>query len=187
MAGTKFDFASVGVMVVDDNRHMRALLCSILHALGFKQVREFGDGETALMHIDELRPDIVITDWHMEPMNGMELVRNIRNAAEETTRYVPIIMLTGHSEADRVRMARDAGVHEFLAKPISAKSLLARIIRIVEHPRPFIKTTDYFGPDRRRRDMGPPEGTPERRKEAAHVLEAPRVPEAPNTDMQAAG
>lgn len=172
MAGTSYDFARVTVMVVDDNRHMRALLMSILHALGFRNVREFGDGVSALENIEQIQPDIVITDWHMEPMDGMTLVRDIRNAADEAVRYVPIIMLTGHSEAERVRAARDAGVHEFLAKPISAKSLFARIIRIIDSPRPFIKTTDYFGPDRRRRDVGPPDGIAERRKEATEGTDA---------------
>jgi DNA-binding NtrC family response regulator len=61
--------------------------------------------------------------------------------------YVPIIMLTGHSEKKRVIPARDAGVTEFLAKPISAKALYQRILNIVANPRPFIKSKSYFGPD----------------------------------------
>jgi DNA-binding response OmpR family regulator len=59
-------------------------------------------------------------------------------------------MLTGHSEKRRVTVARDAGVTEFLAKPISAKGLYQRILNVVANPRPFIKTKTYFGPDRRR-------------------------------------
>ena len=59
-------------------------------------------------------------------------------------------MLTGHSEKKRVTAARDAGVTEFLAKPISAKALYQRIVNVVANPRPFIKTKTYFGPDRRR-------------------------------------
>lgn len=175
MAATQFNFSDVGVMIVDDNHHMRELLYSILHALGFKRLKEVSDGESAMREIDGFAPDIVITDWHMEPMDGMELVRRIRNAAEETTRYVPIIMLTGHSEAERVRKARDAGVHEFLAKPISAKSLLARIVRIIDHPRPFIRTDEYFGPDRRRQNLGPPEGVAERRQSGHDVAPPPRL------------
>lgn len=173
MPATQFNFTDVGVMIVDDNHHMRELLCSILHALGFKRIMELSDGDAAMREIGRFAPDIVITDWHMEPMDGMELVRRIRNAAEETTRYVPIIMLTGHSEAARVRKARDAGVHEFLAKPISAKSLLARIVRIVDHPRPFIRTDDYFGPDRRRQNLGPPDGMAERREGGREQAKAP--------------
>lgn len=168
MTDSTFDFAQVGVLIVDDNRHMRALLCSILHALGMKRLKEVGDGETALRVIDEFRPELVITDWHMEPMDGLELVRRIRHAGLETTRYVPIIMLTGHADSRHVREARDAGIHEFLAKPISAKSLFARIVSVIDNPRPFIKTDHYFGPDRRRQDVGPPPGQAERRQSATN-------------------
>ena len=64
--------------------------------------------------------------------------------------YVPIIMLTGHSDKKRVMAARDSGVTEFLAKPISANALYQRILNVVANPRPFIKTKTYFAPDRRR-------------------------------------
>lgn len=173
MTVSGFDFAKIGVMVVDDNRNMRALLCSILHALGFKRIKEVADGESALEEIPQFCPDIIITDWHMEPMNGIELVKNIRASGEDQVRYLPIIMLSGHSEAERVRGARDAGAHEFLAKPISAKSLFARIIRIVDSPRPFVKTDFYFGPDRRRQDLGPEAGMPDRRQGAKATDVAP--------------
>jgi DNA-binding response OmpR family regulator len=73
-------------------------------------------------------------------------------------------MLTGHTEMNRVMEARDAGVHEFLAKPISAKSIYARIRAIIERPRPFIRAGVYFGPDRRRRNNPSYKGR-ERRKE----------------------
>lgn len=163
MGYSEFDFSQLGVMIVDDNRHMRALLCSIMHALGITRVKEVADGETALKIVEEFKPELVITDWHMEPMNGIELVRRLRKSGDEAVRYVPIIMLTGHSELVRVQEARDSGIHEFLAKPISAKSLFTRIAAIIENPRSFIKTDAYFGPDRRRQDIGPPPGTEERR------------------------
>lgn len=167
MTSSVVDFSQIGVMIVDDNRHMRALLCSIMHALGVRRVKEVGDGESALTEIGAFEPDIVITDWHMEPMDGTTLVRTIRHSSEDLIRYVPIIMLSGHSDTQRVREARDSGVHEFLTKPVSAKSLLARLIAIVENPRPFIKTEQYFGPDRRRRDIGPPDNEKDRRIGAA--------------------
>jgi DNA-binding response OmpR family regulator len=72
-------------------------------------------------------------------------------------------MLTGHSEKKRVLEARDAGVTEFLAKPISAKALYQRILNVVVNPRPFIKTKTFFGPDRRRNHSSSYVG-PERRK-----------------------
>ena len=72
-------------------------------------------------------------------------------------------MLTGHSEKKRVVSARDAGITEFMAKPISAKALYQRILNVVANPRPFIKTKNYFGPDRRRNVTANYVG-PERRK-----------------------
>lgn len=163
MSASPVDFALLRVMVVDDNRHMRALVCSILRTLKIKNIKEVGDGESALTEINAFEPDIVITDWQMEPMDGMTLVKTIRHSSEPMIRHVPIIMLTGHADARRVQEARDSGIHEFLAKPVSAKSLLARLFTVTGNPRPFIKTDQYFGPDRRRQDVGPQPGEIERR------------------------
>jgi two-component system chemotaxis response regulator CheY len=87
----------------------------------------------------------------------------IRQQGANANPYVPIIMLTGHSEKKRIISARDAGVTEFLAKPISAKALYERIFNVVANPRPFVKTPTYFGPDRRR-GVNPNYVGPERRK-----------------------
>jgi len=87
----------------------------------------------------------------------------IRQPGANNNPYVPIIMLTGHSEKKRVIAARDAGVTEFLAKPISAKWLYQRVLNVVANPRPFIRTRSYFGPDRRR-NTNPNYIGPERRK-----------------------
>ena len=73
-------------------------------------------------------------------------------------------MLTGHTEADRVMEARDAGVTEFLAKPVSALQLFQRIRTIIEAPRQYVRTADYFGPDRRRRNELDYEGVERRRQ-----------------------
>src|SRR6202140_2331278 len=87
----------------------------------------------------------------------------IRQGGANANPYVPIIMVTGHSEKKRVIGARDAGVTECLAKPVSAKALYQRIFNAVPNPRPFIKTRTYFGPDRRR-NVNPNYVGPERRK-----------------------
>jgi DNA-binding response OmpR family regulator len=87
----------------------------------------------------------------------------IRQPGANANPYVPIIMLTGHSEKHRVVRARDAGITEFLAKPISATALYERILNLVANPRPFIRTKTYFGPDRRR-NAGANYLGPERRK-----------------------
>jgi DNA-binding response OmpR family regulator len=96
----------------------------------------------------------------------------IRQPGAHANPFVPIIMLTGHTERTRVTAARDAGITEFLAKPISAKGLYQRVFSVVAHPRPFIKTATYFGPDRRRSTSSNYSG-PERRKGGASDTIAP--------------
>src|SRR5262249_23052096 len=89
--------------------------------------------------------------WAMPIFDGLELAQMIRQPGANANPYVPIIMLTGHSEKKRVTAARDAGITEFMAKPVSAKSLYQRILNVVANPRPFIKTKNYFGPGRARK------------------------------------
>jgi DNA-binding response OmpR family regulator len=87
----------------------------------------------------------------MEPMNGIELAHEIRTNALSSNRMVPIVLITGYSALSRVAQARDAGVTEFLVKPFSANDLAKRIAYVINKPRDFIDSHDYFGPDRRRR------------------------------------
>jgi two-component system, chemotaxis family, chemotaxis protein CheY len=99
----------------------------------------------------EKKCDLILSDLAMTPMDGIELTRQIRLSERSTNPFVPIIMITGHTERHQVEAARDAGVTEFLAKPITAQSLFGRIAEIVERPRAFVRCEGYFGPDRRRK------------------------------------
>src|SRR6478609_3643183 len=146
----RVDFNRLRFLIIDDNAHMRRILRTLLHGFGTREVYEAEDGAAGLEGFTHYSPDIVITDWAMPIFDGLELTQMIRQPGANANPYVPIIMLTGHSEKRRVMIARDAGVTEFLAKPISAKALYQRILNVVANPRPFIKTASYFGPDRRR-------------------------------------
>lgn len=146
----RVDFAKLRFLVVDDNAHMRRIVRTLLHGFGAREVHEAEDGAAGLEMFTTHLPDIIIVDWSMPIFDGIELTSMIRRPESAVNPYVPIIMLTGHSERSKVMRARDAGVTEFLCKPISAKSLHQRLLNCVLNPRPFIKTKDYFGPDRRR-------------------------------------
>ncbi len=159
----RIDFNRLRFLVIDDNAHMRRILRTLLHGFGTREVYEAEDGAAGLEAFTHHSPDIVITDWAMPIFDGLELTQMIRQPDSSSNPYVPIIMLTGHSEKKRVIAARDSGVTEFLAKPISAKALYQRILNVVANPRPFIKTQTYFGPDRRRNAATTYAG-PERRK-----------------------
>jgi two-component system chemotaxis response regulator CheY len=162
MAGYKLDHVSF--LIVDDNKPMRGLVRTILHALGARNVLDVDDAAEALKALRSFPADFVITDWNMQPLDGIEFVRLIRTGDDSPNPFVPIIMLTGHTEMHHVAEARDAGVTEFLAKPISVSSLYTRVKNTIENPRTFVRTGSFFGPDRRRRKIE--WRGPERRKPA---------------------
>ncbi|MBV8977748.1 MAG: response regulator [Alphaproteobacteria bacterium] len=160
MSGYRFD--RLKILVVDDNAHMRKLVVTILQAFGAIQIFEAESGERALGLMRDTNPDVIILDWMMEGMTGLEFVKQVRASAQSPNPFVPIIMLTGHTHIDHVRQARDCGVNEFLAKPVSVKAIMTRLVAVIEHPRPFVRTKAYFGPCRRRRATDEYRG-PERR------------------------
>jgi two-component system, chemotaxis family, chemotaxis protein CheY len=138
------------VLVVDDNAHMRSIVVAILRGIGIGTVKEATDGADALDVMRNGVPDLVICDLNMSPVDGLEFSQMIRTAPDSPYPFVPIIMMTGHTERSKVSAARDAGVNEVLAKPISARGLLDRIVSVIDRPRPFVKTANYTGPCRRR-------------------------------------
>lgn len=148
-----YDFSKLRIMIVDDSPHMRRLMRRVLNSFGISEITEVADGDAAIAEIRHTVPDILITDYAMEPMNGIEFTRFIRTAPESPNPYQPIIMVTGFTEMHRVIEARDVGVTEIVAKPVSAMALYSRFVAVVEKPRPFVRTQEFFGPDRRRRQV----------------------------------
>lgn len=144
-------FEGVRVLLVDDNQHMRAIVLTVLGALNIRLIKETRDGSEALETLRKWQADMAIVDFQMFPMDGVEFTRIVRNAPNSVNPYLPIIMMTGHSEKSRVTEARDAGVTEFLVKPLTPRAVIDRINAVIYKPRPFVRTPDYFGPDRRRK------------------------------------
>ena len=143
------DLSSTCALIVDDNVYMRKIVRTLLVGIGIRTIEEAEDGAVALDKFTSHDPDIIITDWAMPILDGIELTRLIRNPKSKYNCFVPIIMLSGHSEKWRIIEARDAGVTEFLCKPVSAKSLYLRVVSCIVNPRPFINTANYFGPEHR--------------------------------------
>ncbi|MFP4518435.1 MAG: response regulator [Oceanicaulis sp.] len=152
------------IAVVDDNAAMRGIVRTVLASLGCDNVYEASDAESALSVLRAQPIDIIILDWKMKPVDGLDLVKTIRNPELSPNPFLPIIMLTAYGEPSKVRQARDAGVTEFMIKPFSAEALYRRLAVIINRPRPFVRTKAFFGPDRRRLEVSY-EG-PERREDA---------------------
>jgi CheY-like chemotaxis protein len=130
---------------------MRTVLKEILQAFGVSAITKANDGQQGWQECLLTRPDIIFLDWKMPDMSGLEFAKTVRTSPSSPNPFVPIIMLTGHAQTSHVLHARDAGVTEVLAKPISPKSVLTRITTVIENPRSFVRTSVYFGPCRRRR------------------------------------
>jgi two-component system, chemotaxis family, chemotaxis protein CheY len=148
--GLRVDFTRIRFLVVDDNTYMRRIIRALLHGFGAREVVEAEDGAIGIESFIAQQPDVVILDWEMPILDGIEVTRMIRQPGTGGNPNTPIIMVSGHTEKRRIAEARDAGVTEFLAKPVSSKALYDRVFSVVAHPRPFIKTALFYGPDRRR-------------------------------------
>ena len=139
------------VLIVDDNHHMRVLIGEILKAIGVRHIYEAGDGAAGLQATKNHDIDIIMTDLSMQPLDGIDFVRQLRRSGDSPNQMAPVIMVTGHSTVQRVHQARDAGVNEFLTKPLTARGVIERVAKVIDHPRAFIRSANYIGPERRRR------------------------------------
>jgi two-component system, chemotaxis family, chemotaxis protein CheY len=152
----------VRFLVVDDNPHAINLTKTMLRGFDVAHVEEARTLAEARARLSATQIDVVILDYLMGNEEGVTLARYLRTSPDSPAPYVPIIMLTGHADRQRVMAARDAGVNEFCVKPVTPADLLKRIMAVIEHPRQFIRSATYFGPDRRRIDDPRYKG-PERR------------------------
>jgi len=150
MMDTLLDLSALRFLVVDDSAEMRTLITNMLFSLGGHNVLEANDGTAALELMGVNQVDVVLTDWMMAPMDGIEFTRQVRTAPESRYQTIPIIMISGYTEVKNVAKARNAGVTEFLAKPVSPIALYQRIEEVILRPRQFIRTETYTGPDRHR-------------------------------------
>jgi len=160
----KSGLRALTALIVDDNLHMRKLLRALLVAFGIRDVFEAADGLSGVEVLKEVKPDFVLADYDMKPVNGIGFVKMVRRTCAQPLAFVPIIMITGHTELRLIRMARDSGINEILCKPITPRDLYERIVEIIERPRGFIMAPEFVGPDRRRRRNAQYEG-PKRRAE----------------------
>ncbi len=166
-----FAFDQLKILIVDDEDHTRTLIKEVLQIIGFSQanIREASDGLSAIKSLEEERVHIVISDWQMEPMDGLTFVRKLRDQDESPDPFVPVIFCSAYTDQDMIERARDMGVNEVIAKPVNIGNVESRIIAVLEQPRPFVAASQYFGPDRRRRRDGPVNGKDRRQKKRVRI------------------
>ena len=140
----------VRFLLVDDNVHMLNIVKTILRGFGATIVFEAKDSHEAIFRLKHDSIDIVILDYVMGAEEGVDFLRGLRSRPDSPAPFVPVIMLTAHSERHRVEAARDAGATEFCSKPVTASEMLRKIAAVIDRPRQFVRSDNYTGPDRRR-------------------------------------
>ena len=116
---------STPILVVDDYKTMIRIVRNLLQQLGFENVDDAGDGASALLKLRQRAYGLVISDWMMEPMSGIDLLRQVR--ADPGLQALPFIMITAENRKDRVALAEQAGADAYLVKPFNAEALRDRI------------------------------------------------------------
>jgi two-component system chemotaxis response regulator CheY len=148
MSGNKL--AGLSVLIIEDVRAVRLIFRTILRSFGIDDIVEASDGAEALQILKIRQVNVVITDMCMEPMDGIAFTRRLRQVNNSLDPYVPLLMVSGHTEVTRIKDAAEAGVTAFLAKPVTPATLQKKLRAIVEaSPKP-VRTNTYCGPDRRR-------------------------------------
>lgn len=138
-------------LVADSNVYLAGLTASMLRSVGVAKAVEVNDSPAALSALSYDTFDVIVLDDQLAPVSGIEFVRSLRAKVDSPNRTVPVVMLFTQSDQATIFSARDAGVTEFIRKPVSAQLLESRITNALSHPRTFVETPAYTGPDRRRR------------------------------------
>ncbi len=161
-----YNLERLTILVLEKHLLIRNMLTEVFKEFGVATAHSTADPDTAFDIFCRTDPDIVLCDWTPN-LDGMGFLYQIRNSAESPNPYVPAVVVTANTELRHVCIARDTGMTEFLAKPVSAKSVYQRICNVIDNPRPFVRIRDFFGPDRRRRGLE--FGGQERRKLVANA------------------
>ncbi len=117
------------IIIVDDYKTMLRIIRNLLNQLSFGNVVEAGDGNTALEKMRSSPPDLVISDWNMEPMTGLQLLREVR--ADAKLKDTPFIMITAESKTENVVAAKEAGVSNYIVKPFNAETLKTKMVSVL--------------------------------------------------------
>lgn len=153
-----YDLSTFKVLIVEDFPFIANLLASSLKEIGIGTVSTADNGLTAkqdLLNFNAVSSssnyDVIILDWLMPQMSGLELLRWLRSHKSDSIRFIPVIICSAYTSKELVEQGRDNGATEVMVKPLSAEVLAHRIASVIDSPRPYLKTATFFGPDRRRK------------------------------------
>ena len=165
LASDKINLEKINFMLIDGNHYFLDLMAQVVSGFGVRSITRCSSAEEARSVLAERVIDFILTDANMPDENGYDFLEWVRRHADEANRFVPAIIVTGHTRISQVARARDCGAHFIVAKPITPKVILERIFWVGRESRMFIESDTYCGLDRRFKTEGPPEGVKGRRAE----------------------
>lgn len=172
------NFDGLTFLIADGADNFRKIATGILRDFGASSILECKDGDSVLEKLNRSQVDMLLCDAALPGANGFSLIQKLR-AEENPHRYIPIVLLTSHTQQGNVERARDCGANMVVAKPISPRSLYSRLLWAAENERAFIESENYCGPDRRFKIEGFPTGVGRRAEDNMDV----EVGEAGGPDM----
>jgi two-component system chemotaxis response regulator CheY len=167
MARFSINLRDLVILVADPSSYMSMLIHSMLRGFGSNKVLEARSSTSVLQILTNQKIDIMICDSRLPPHGGLPLTRAIRRKQDNANRTIPILVMTSDGRETTVKLARDAGANMVIAKPMSPGSLYDRLAWIAFNPRQFVDTPTYFGPDRRFKIEGYPNGIGRRKGDKA--------------------
>ena len=144
-----YNLTKLSILVLEKHLLIRNLLTEVFREFGVSTVMNTPDTKIAWEMFQQFPVDLIMSDWS-EGLDGMAFLEQVRRGPDSRNSFIPVIVCTANTEYRHVCTARDTGMTDFLAKPVSARTIYSRICAAIENQRPFIRIAGFFGPDRRR-------------------------------------
>jgi CheY-like chemotaxis protein len=131
MTITKADFSQLTILVIDDSDFVRRLVLEMLSGFGVGKILLAESAQEAFARMEVARPDLIICDWQMHPVDGLAVLRKLRLQPSEDYPRIPFIMLTGHNSTDDVTTAIGEGADSYIVKPFSSATLMTHLLKVI--------------------------------------------------------
>jgi CheY-like chemotaxis protein len=158
MSRAQTSLRGVSFIIADSNVYFSSLLFSMLKGFGADKIIQARDAQSATESLETTKLDVMLCDFLLPSNGGMAFVRSVRIDANASYRKIPILFMTSDTRISIVKAARDAGANMIITKPLSPKGLYDRLVWVAFDARPFVESKTYYGPDRRFKIEGFPDG-----------------------------
>jgi CheY-like chemotaxis protein len=183
MSKHSVDLRGLTFLIADPNSHFASICQSILRGFGANKVIDVRDANDANKALREQKIDLLLCDAKLPPNNGLKFTLSIRRDATSEHRTIPILIMTSDTRMTMISQARDCGANMVVAKPLSPANLYDRLAWIAFTPRKFVDSPNYFGPDRRFKIEGFPNGVGRRKEDQATEIGESTGPTLSQSDI----